>query len=134
MSILVGAIIAALILFWIVSSIFPVSGGVFIAILVAMILFSLPFIAIKGFIRGNIDHAQDRADARADKIIESMDKRKETTFVDARTVSYDNRSITIVGSRPKEKGNGKERRIAPPDAREDGSGYRRSSGPQGFQG
>ena len=94
MAMLVGALIAAGILYWLIDSIFHLGPVVFLVTLSFSLLLLLPFAIIKGFVRGNIDYAQDRADARMRERAKRQ-KRVRNTFVDARSVSYDNRSITI---------------------------------------
>lgn len=57
--------------------------------------------------------AERRAEARERRIERAIRKARHVRVkVDARTVAIDNRSVTIVGQRPKEESHGSQERIA----------------------
>ncbi len=82
---------------------------VFIVCYIASFILGLPFAIIRGFSNGLVDRAQDREDAREERVARRQRRSKSVTYVDARTAIVDSRSITVTGrSRPKENYNGKD--------------------------
>lgn len=122
MRLLLSVGIATLVLCGIVKWLFdavgiPFTSAAFVVILVFAVIVSIPLMVVEGF----IDHAQDRADARADKLIgieearrieDALDGKNHRVNVDARTLIVDQRSITINSSKEqKERKHGDEERV-----------------------
>jgi 4-hydroxybenzoate polyprenyltransferase len=69
----------------------------------------IPAMLLSSFSNGLVDRSADRADERQKKLISAVRKRKSgNTYVDARSVSFDNRSIKVAGDKPRECENGTE--------------------------
>jgi hypothetical protein len=90
-------------------------GTVYVVSFFMFLILGLPYAMLRGFANGVVDHQQDRVDEREEyqasiQALAELDRQeRNVSFVDARTVNIDGRSITVNGEEPKEALHGQDK-------------------------